>query len=99
MGDTPPSWTLDRFLAELDSWIEREGPNIDLRLVVTAWILSRTVDPFGGARREPGFDNLWSAVVPDSGDGAGQVVACSYWVEVGRHVVRCNSFALLSWPI
>lgn len=33
-----------------------------------------------GVRREAGFDNLWFGAVPDSEDGKGRVVACSYWI-------------------
>ena len=92
-------WKLERFLVELDSWADREAPDDDLRLVVTAWIMTRFDDPYRGVRREPGFGNLWFGPVPDSDDGKGNVVACSYWVVEFEGVVRCNGFATLGLPM
>lgn len=94
-----PRWRLDRFGEELDSWIQREEPGGDLRLLVTAWIMSRADNPYRGAMRASGFENLWQAVVPNSDDGAGHVVACSYWIYESESSVRCNSFATLGLPL
>jgi hypothetical protein len=91
-------WQLENFLERLDDWIAREGPAHDLVLVVTAWLLSRMEDPYQGARREAGFDNLWFGVIPNSGDHAGHVVGCSYWIFESRRAVRCDNFGLLNWP-
>jgi hypothetical protein len=49
-------------------------------------------------RREPGFANLWFAVIPDSQNGSGEMVTCSYWVEVAEHIVRCDNFGTLRPP-
>lgn len=87
------------FLEQLDSWIERETPGDDLRLIVTVWVLSRGDDPYVGVRREPGFENLWFGPVAGSEDGSGRVVACSYWIDETRRVVRCDSIATLSLPL
>lgn len=96
---TSPNWRLVNFVERLDDWIDTEGPADDLRLVVTAWVLSRAEDPYTGVRPEPGFPNLWFGPVPDSVHGTGQVVACSYWVEEREHIVRCDSFATLNLPL
>lgn len=78
-------------------WAEREDIDQDLRLVVTAWIFTRAEDPFGGGvRREPGFENLWFGAIPNSHDGKGHIVVCSYWVHVANSTVACDNFGLLS---
>jgi hypothetical protein len=53
---------------------------------------------FAGARREPGFPNLWFAVIPDSQNDVGEMVTCSYWIEVAARVVRCDLFGTLNPP-
>jgi hypothetical protein len=92
-------WKLEGFLERLDAWIELEKPPDDLCLLVTGWIMSRFEDPYLGVRREPGFPNLWFGAVPKSDDGAGTVVACSYWIEESTRTVRCDSFATLNLPL
>lgn len=99
MGDPGFRWVLDLFIEQLDSWIERDSPGDDLRLIVTAWIMTRSDDPYAGVRREPEFENLWFGAVPDSEDGAGRIVACSYWVDERLRVIRCNSIAILNLPL
>lgn len=59
-------WALEGFLDRLDAWAEFESPKDDLRLIVTAWILTRYDDPYQGVRREPGFANLWFGAIPNS---------------------------------
>lgn len=92
-------WALEDFIKRLDWWIDSESPPDDLRLIVTAWILTRYDDPFQGVRRESAFPNLWFGAVPDSEDGAGKVVVCSYWIAESTRTVRCDSFATLSLPL
>jgi hypothetical protein len=95
----PPSWTLVGFLDRLDAWVERESPAEDLRLIVTAWVMTRYDDPYQGVRRESGFPNLWFGAVPNTDDGSGNVVACAYWIEESSRTVRCDSFATLGLPL
>ena len=92
-------WRLERFLPELDAWAEREHPTVDLRVIVTEWVVGRQDDPYRGVRRVPQFENLWHGAIPGSDDGAGRVVACSYWIVESQHLVRCNSFATLGLPL
>ena len=92
-------WGLVGFLERLDDWETREGPSDDLRLVVTAWILSRFDDPYQGVQREPGFPNLWYGEVPGTAHGHAQIVVCSYWIEETARTVRCDSIATLSFPL
>jgi hypothetical protein len=96
--DAGPLWQLEGFLERLDSWIEQESPSDDLRLIVTAWILTRFDDPYQGVRREPEFGNLWFGMVPRSRDDQGTIVTCAYWIEESRGTVRCDSFATLRLP-
>ena len=90
---------LEGFLNRLDAWAELESPKDDLRLIVTAWILTRYDDPYQGVRREPSFANLWFGAIPNSDDGSGNVVTCSYWIKESSHTVRCDNFGTLSLPL
>lgn len=67
-GSNP--WQLEKFESGLDAWISLETPDDDMRLVVTAWVLTRFDDPYQGVRRERGFPNLWFGSIPGS-DHAG----------------------------
>lgn len=91
-------WRLENFLDRLDAWVALERPDRDLRLVVTAWIMSRYTDPYQGVRRQRGFDNLWYGRVPRAVDLQDRQVVCSYWIFERTGVVRCDNFGSLSWP-
>jgi len=94
-----PLWKLEGFLERLDAWAQLKSPSDDLRVIVTAWILSRYDDPYQGVRRERSFPNLWFGAVPESRHGSEWVVACAYWIEESSRTVRCDSFATLSLPL
>ncbi len=91
------AWTLEGFLERLDAWAALESPTDDLRLIVTAWVMTRFDDPYQGVRREPGFDNLWFGTIPGTA-ASGTVVVCSYWIEESSRTVRCDNFATLNSP-
>ena len=99
VSDGHRDWQLEGFLDRLDAWIELEAPTDDVRLLVTAWIMTRYADPYQGVRRETGFPNLWYGAIPDTEDGNGSIVACAYWIEESNRTVRCDSFATLSLPL
>jgi hypothetical protein len=90
---------LEGFVEHLDAWVQREAPPEDLLLLVIPWIMTRYDDPYRGVQREPDFDNLWFGRVPDTDDGSGAVVTCSYWIDELDRTVRCNSIARLNWPV
>jgi hypothetical protein len=90
---------LENFLERFDAWVELESPTDDLRCIVMAWILTRDDDPYQGVRRETGFPNLWFGPVPNSYDGSGHVVTCSYWIKESSRTVRCDNFGTLSLPL
>jgi hypothetical protein len=92
-------WTLEKFLERFDSWVERESPTDDLRVIVMDWILTRDDDPYQGVRREEGIPNLWFGRVPNSYDGSGHVVVCSYWIKEVTRTVCCDNFGSLSLPL
>lgn len=94
-----PPWTLDNFIERFDAWVELESPKDDLRCVVMAWVMTRIDDPYQGVRREPGFANLWVGPIPNTADGSGNVVTCSYWIDESRRIVRCDNFGTLSLPL
>jgi hypothetical protein len=91
-------WKLEGFLDRLDVWAERESASDDLKLLVTAWVMSRHDNPYQGMRRERGFPNLWFGPVPQTEVG-GTVVVCAYWIEESTGTVRCDSFATLNLPL
>lgn len=99
MASGGTGWTLVGFLERFELWEKHEKTPGDLSLIVADWILSRHTDPYRGARREPGFDNLWFAPIPNTLHGDGLVVACSYWIIERNSEVRCNLFGSLHWPI
>lgn len=99
MSEGVPGWSLAGFLDRLDVWADQEKAADDLKLLVTAWIMTRYDDPYAGVRRAEGFDNLWYGAVPDTEDEFGQVVVCSYWIEERTRTIACDSFATLSLPI
>ena len=98
MHRPPPAWSLIDFGKRLDSWSLADHPSDDLRLVVTAWTVTRFDDPYQGMRREPNIDNLWYGTVPGTYDGRRTIVCCSYWILETDHTVRCNQFATLNLP-
>jgi hypothetical protein len=91
-------WSLENFGDRLDAWAEGQQPDDDLRVIVTAWALSRMDDPYQGVRREPQFENYWFGTVPDSLRGD-HVVTCAYWIFERERIVRCDSFATLGLPL
>ncbi len=91
-------WTLRDFEERFDAWVAQESPSIDLRYIVLNWVFSRAENPFAGARRAEGFENLWFTVIPGSHNKSGAMVTCSYWIEVADHVVLCDIFGTLSPP-
>jgi hypothetical protein len=95
----PPLWTLLGFLDRLDQWVARESPADEVRLVATAWIMTRFEDPYQGVRREGKFPNLWFGPVPGTQDRSGRVVGCAYWVDEVNHTVRCDSFDTFYEPL
>jgi len=99
-GSNP--WQLEKFESGLDAWISLETPDDDMRLVVTAWVLTRFDDPYQGVRRERGFPNLWFGSIPGS-DHAGLncyvLLLDHYWIYDNARRVRCNSFATLNLPL
>lgn len=94
-----PAWSLIDFGERIDSWILAEDPADDLRLLVTAWVVTRFDDPYQGMRREPGFDNLWFGAIPETLHRNGMVVCGSYWILEADHTVRCDQFATLALPV
>ena len=99
MGEAPAAWRVERFAEHFESWIEREDPATDLRLLVGFWIWTRSETPYQGVQRAEGFKNLWFGAVPNTDDGLGHVVACSYWIEESRQAVRCDNSATLDLPL
>lgn len=98
MAGASALWKLENFIECLDIWVDLEKPPDGLRRLVTAWIMSRSEDPYQGVRREAGHPNLWFGPVPGSARD-GMVVACSFWIYELRRTVKCNSFGTLSLPI
>jgi hypothetical protein len=94
-------WELAKFVERLDLWEKTEPASAalgDVRLAVTRWIMNRCSDPYEGARREPGFDNLWFTSIPGTLHD-GQVVCCSYWIEETTRTIRCDLISTLNWPV
>lgn len=92
-------WTLKRFDEYFDRWVSIEDPSDDLRIIVLDWIMTRHENPHRGVKRQVEIDdNLWYGRIPDSGDGHGNVVVCSYRIEVLTSTLTCDSIATLPYP-
>lgn len=50
-------------------------------------------------RRVEGFADHWFGRVPNSDDGAGCVVTCSFMADRETRTVRCDLFVSLTLPI
>ena len=85
-------WTLARFDDEFDLWVERARPSDDIKVVVLDWVISRFDDPYSGAVREPNFDNLWRARIPETTNDASELVYCVYFIRESQNVVTCHGF-------
>ncbi len=93
-------YAVEKFLEKFDEWVDgTQKPNDDLRRAVLAWLFTRPEKPYDGVKRGDGFDNLWYGAVPGTQHGSGQVVVCSYWIYEADHLLRCESFSILSMPI
>jgi hypothetical protein len=76
-----------------------ENPSLDLRILVTEWVVGRADDPYTGVtRRLEIAPNFWFGVVPGSREGD-RVVMCSYWIDEEARSVRCDMIATLGLPI
>ncbi|MFY1689410.1 hypothetical protein [Plantactinospora sp. WMMB782] len=102
MPDGRGLWQLVDFEARFDAWADRDNPSTELRIVVAEWILTRMEDPYEGARREPGFPDLWSVRIRGTAvgrPGAFTMVLCSFWIKETEHGVVCDNFATLGYPV
>ena len=93
-----PSWKLRKFNYWLDRWEADEDPSPDLGFIVAEWVMTRMIDPFGGAEPDPDQPDLWFVRIPDSGDGCGNLVCCSYWIDRTTRTVTCNILNSLPYP-
>ncbi len=91
-------WQLAGFDDRFEAWVAQENPDADTRTAVLAWIMNRYTNPYRGARREPGFPNVWWARIPGTAT-AQTAVVCSFAVEEQSKVVVCYSIATLNQPI
>lgn len=96
VGQQP--WRLEKFEERYEAWAERDKADDELRLVVVNWLMNRHDDPFLGMARQDGFDDLWFGWIPGSGDGRGNMVACSFRADRTRGVIECNDITTLSYP-
>lgn len=101
MPDDPGRpWTLIKFTERFLDWVDRETVDEATQRVVNAWIDSRAVNPYKGVALQDGFPDLWFGHIPGTlHQGGYSVAVCSYFIDPGERVVRCNMFSSLSWPV
>lgn len=92
------SWNLRGFEHWLDRWRAEEDPPTDLVFAVSEWMLTRMADPYQGAQPDPGQPDLWFSWIPGTGDGCGNVMACSYRIDPVDRTVTCNILGSLRYP-
>lgn len=88
---------MNEFVPRLDSWAAQEHPDETLRFQALLWTFTRYDDPYQGASRAEGFDNLWFAKVPGTLRD-GRMLTCSYYIYEREHRVQYDSWAVLSVP-
>ena len=93
------SWTLDRLPERLQWWESQFNPSTDLVILVLAWVMGLKDDPFPREVRRTDFADQWFGAVPNSGDGQGNVVTCSYWVDHDTRTIRFDMFSTSTWPV
>ncbi|MGH3938179.1 MAG: hypothetical protein ACRDTG_06025 [Pseudonocardiaceae bacterium] len=92
-------WRIEQVDICLDRWHHIDNPDPDLQVLVADWLMTRMADPYEGATPDADQPDLWFAAVPDSGDGYGNVVTCSYRVNKVNHTVTCDIIVKLAWPV
>jgi hypothetical protein len=92
-------WHLDRFDERLDWWIRDTNPPQDLVIIVLAWVVGLRRDPFRGMHRVEGFADHYFGRVPNSDNGAGVAVTCSFMADEETRTIRCDLFGTLTLPI
>jgi hypothetical protein len=95
--EAEPAWNIVGLVEALNSWVLRESPAEELRKVVGRWAFHQHEDPYQGVHRQPGFANLYFGEVPGTRN-KGAAVSCTYWIEVGTHAVKWDSFTTLNLP-
>ncbi len=93
------SWVLLGFLEQFDVWVDRDGPDQDLQLVVMSWIHSLQDAPYRDAVRRLELSmRHWFAVVPESSDGI-RAATCLYQIDPEANEVGCDVIATLRLPL
>lgn len=87
-------WSLCEFEECLDAWAQRESPTDELCNIITTWFLTLEGDPY---QREAvliknDVPSWWSIHVPDSQDGRGHIVNCTYRIDERDSSVHCYDF-------
>lgn len=68
-------------------------------VLVADWLIwSLAADPYRGAKRDP-VSGLWFVAVPNSDDGGGNVITCSYRIDKPTRTVTCDMITELSRPL
>jgi hypothetical protein len=92
-------WQLIGFEDGLDRWVSIDQPSVDLRFLVTEWVIGRADDPYTGVRRRAEIaSNYWFGIVPGSYEGR-HVIVCGYWIDEQTRSVRCDRIATLALPV
>jgi hypothetical protein len=95
------AYKLGNLRTALDIWELNEPASAaieHIRVAVVDWALDRHTDPYQGARRVEGIDNLWFSKIPKTLHDR-QVVVCQFWIEETTRTVRFDMFQTLSLPI
>ncbi|MEV0144678.1 MULTISPECIES: hypothetical protein [unclassified Nonomuraea] len=94
-------WKLTGFIEALHTLKETQPTWAALghiRAALDRWADRCAHDPYLGAYREPGFDNLWHTAVPGTLHD-GHKICCVYWIWETTRTVKVDMMQPLRLPI
>ncbi|MER7505607.1 hypothetical protein AB0L05_40615 [Nonomuraea pusilla] len=69
-----------------------------VRTALDRWAERCACDPYLGAQREPGFDNLWYVAVPGTLHD-GHMICSVYWISETTRTIKVDMMQPLRLPI
>lgn len=94
-----PLWRVVGHADCLERWIADESPSTDLRILVTAWLMTRMEDPYRGMDRMPEFPGWWFGKVARSDHGRYGAVYCTCQIDEVNREVYVRGITTLNKPV
>ena len=92
-------WSPHEFEEYCDAWAAITNPADELHNIVVTWFSTLAENPYHREAElitNEKIPPFWFIRVPNSHDGHGDVVTCTYWINELDHSVRCCNFTSMS---